>query len=245
MSTFTAVPSAAGAAAVLTLTPSGTLAGPIMRTDANGTAPVRVPAGTFPRDRALTVTDWEAALGSPVTYSVAGITVRLILTGLDPVLVAVLRPSESVIVEAVTEYAAARASLGTVHQVQDRTDPLVSLGRLGARTGSLTVWFPDYPSARTAENMIDRTGVVMLKQAENPGQDMYFTAQTVQTDPDPESAGWVLTIAYTEISRPTSPITANAWTFADVSRSFPSFRNVTSSYSDFEMLTVNDSRAVL
>lgn len=242
MTTLTATTD--GAAVTLTLTPSASITG-LTRTDANGTAPVRVPAGTFPRSAELTVTDWEASLRGTVTYRAGNASVTVALAGAAPVLVAVLRPAMSRVLDEVTDYTAARVSLGTVHQVVDRPDPLVSLGRLGMRTGTLRIWTETHGTARELENLADRSGVLMLKQAENAGQDLYFVVLGSDVEPDRDGDGWGLTLNYQEIARPTSPVSADSWTFADVSRSFPSFRNVSSSYADFELLSLNDSRAVI
>lgn len=244
MTTFTATANDTGTAAVLTLTPTETVTA-IYRNDSNGLATVRVPAGTFPRTTPLTYTDWEAPLGQRVSYAAAGIDAAVTLTSPSPVLVAPFRPALSKIVDMVVDYGAARASLGTIHQVIDRTDPLVALGRLATRAGSLAVWVPDHSAGRSVEDMIDRSGVVMFKQADHAGQDMYFVSTGTDLKRDPESDAWILTIAYQEISRPTSPINEAAWTFGNVSTSFASFANVSSNYSDFEGLSINDQTGVI
>lgn len=245
MTTLTAV--AADTASVqLILTPSASVSGGITRTDINGTAPVRLPAAAvFPRTDPLTVTDWEAALGVPVTYRAGGATATVTLTAPGPYLVPVLRPALSRAVEGVTEYRAERVSLGTVHQVSDRPDPLVALGRLSARAGVLTLWVPTHTEARAVENIIDLSGVLLLKQSENPGQDLYFVSLSTDLAPDKDADGWTLGIRYQEIARPTSPVTETAWTFGTVSRSFPSFRNVTTGYADFEGLSLNDQTGII
>lgn len=245
MTTLTALPNDTGTAVVLTLTPSAEIAS-ITRSDANGTADVRFPAGTFPRTTPLTYTDWESSIGSLVTYSAGGAAAALTLGSESPVLVAPLRPELSQAVEMVIDYGAARASLGTVHQVADRPDPLVALGRLATRSGSLAVWVPSHAAGRVVENMIDRSGVVFFKQRDHAGQDMYFVSTGTELKRDPESdEAWILTVAYQEITRPTSPINETAWTFGSVSTSFASFRNVTAAYSDFEGLEINDQSAVI
>jgi hypothetical protein len=244
MTTLTAVPNADGTAVVLTLEPTESIPG-ITRSDANGTVDVRFPAGTFPRTTPLTYTDWESSLGTVVNYSTSGAAASVMLGSESPVLVAPLRPALSEVVEMVVDYGAARASLGTIHQVADRPDPLAALGRLATRAGSLAVWVPSYAAGRAVENMIDRSGVVFYKQREHAGLDMYFVSTGTELRSDTESEGWILNVAYQEITRPTSPINEAAWTFGSVSTSFASFRNVTSGYSDFEGLSVNDQSNVI
>lgn len=243
MTTLTVAAHNNGTAATLTLTPSVSVTA-ITRTDSNGTVAIRVPAGTFPRSSPVALTDWEPALGSTVTYSVPGAVAAITLGSALPWLVAPLRPDMSQPVEMITDYAAGRISLGTIHQVVDRIDPLVALGRLAARSGSLTAWVPSYAAGRSLEDMIDRAGVLMLKQAQHAGQDMYFITTSCELVSDPED-GWTLTLAYQEITRPLSPINTAVWTFASVSHSFASFANVSSKYADFEMLSINDQNGVI
>lgn len=244
MTTLTAKPNDAGTAVVLTLTPTESIP-TITRIDANGSVAIRVPVGTFPRTEPLTFTDWESAIGTEVTYSTLGAGVKITLASLGPVLVAPLRPALSQAVEMVVDYGAARASLGTIHQVVDRPDPLVALGRLATRAGSLAVWVPSYAAGRAVENMIDRSGVVFYKQREHAGLDMYFVSTGTDLKRDGESDAWILTVAYQEITRPTSPINEAVWTFGTVSTSFSSFANVTSYYNDFEGLEINDRSEIL
>jgi hypothetical protein len=244
MTTLAAVAAANGAAVVLDLVPTGTISS-ITRSDANGNRAVRVPAGTFPRSTPLTLNDWEAALGSVVTYTVAGAPAATVtLTAEEPWFIAPLRPALSRSVSMVLDYGASRPSLGTIHQVIDRPDPLVALGRLATRAGTLTAWIPDYAEGRALEDMIDRSGVVLYKQHEHAGMDMYFTVTGTDLVPDSED-GWNLNIGYQEITAPTSPINEAVWTFGTVSTSFASFANVTSSYDDFEGLSLNDQTGVI
>lgn len=243
MTTLTAAAALNGAAVVLTLTPTGSISS-ITRSDANGNRAVRVPSGTFPRSTPLTLTDWEAKLGSVVTYTVTGATASITLSSQLPWLVAPLRPALSQSVEMIIDYGSSRSSLGTIHQVTDRPDPLVALGRLATRSGTLTAWIPTYAAGRSLEDMIDRSGVVLYKQHEHAGMDMYFTVTGTDLVPDSED-GWNLNIGYQEITAPTSPINEAVWTFGTVATSFASFANVTSDYDDFEGLSLNDQTGVI
>lgn len=198
---LTASFSSGGASVALTLTPSGTVDG-ITRTDANGTAPVRVPEGTFPRTAALNLTDWEAALSGPVTYRAGGVSVQTQAGTVLPCLVPVLRPSLSRTLQEVTGYTAARASMTTVHQVIDRPDPLIALGRMGLRSGSLVIWAETHAAAQAVETLADTGGVLMFKQSEHPGQDLYFVPLGSSLEPDRDGDGWEMTLSYQETSRP-------------------------------------------
>lgn len=244
MTTISLRPVVDGSAVEITLNPEG-ITTQITRFDANGNATVRVPAGTFPRSTVLTYIDFEAALGSPVIYTAGNASATITLTGELPMLVAPLRPAMSHIVDMVTEYDAGRPSLGTIHQGIDRTDPLVALGRLTMRSGSLRVWVPTAGRGRMIESTIDRSGVMLYKQIDHPGLDMYFTVTGSTLAPAQEGQGWILTLNYQEIARPTSPISENVWTFGDVATSYTSFANVTASYDDFEGLSLNDDARIL
>jgi len=246
MTTLTASPNEAGTAVVLTLTPTESIT-TITRTDANGTTAVRLPAGTLPRTDPLTYTDWESSLSGLVTYNVTGASASITLWSEIPVLVAPLRPALSQTIDMLVDYGASRTGLGTIHQVVDRPDPLVALGRLASRAGSLGIWIPSYAAGRSLEDMIDRAGVVFYKQREHAGLDMYFTVSgtDLTRDSSEGSEAWILNVQYQEITRPTSPINETAWTFANVSTSFASFANVTANYDDFELLSINDQTGVI
>lgn len=242
MTTLTAAVNPDGASVTLTLTPTVSISEGIYRTDANGTTLVRTVAGTFPRSTALTITDWEASLIGPVTYTAGGKTASAELPSESPCFVSISRPELSLSVDMVTGYGATRPSLGTVHQGVDRPTPLVALGRLSSRSGTLTVWLADHASALELEAMIDRSGAVFFKQNENPGQDMYLVVTGTDLAPDSEE-GWLLNVAYTEIDRPDTPITV--WTFASLNAQYATFAAVKAAYTDFEALYLNDNSGVI
>lgn len=195
--------SGSGLGLQISITPTATVT-ELLRTDANGTAPVRVGAGVFPRTAALTVTDYEAALYGSVTYRAGNGSVTHRNEPALPCLVPLRQPAAGRTVQSVTAFSAARASLGTVHQGLDRPAPLVALGSLGLRSGSLGLWGETHAEVRALESLIDGAGVVMFKQSENQGQDLYFVAlgTTVEPDGDEAADGWVLRVEYQETARP-------------------------------------------
>lgn len=239
MTTLTLTPR--GPAVQLTLTPTETITS-ILRSDVNGNASVRVPAGTFPRTGPLVLEDWEASLTGIVTYTAGPAVARITMAGTDPWLITPLRPAGSVRLEQVTDYAATHQSLATLHQVVDRPDPLAALGRLTTRTGSLSILCPDYAAATARKDALDRAGIVLLKTPDRPGMDMYFIP--TQASYRPAADRWMLEVAYTEVARPASPISAAVWTFGTVSASYPSFANISSGYDDFEGLSLNDRTGI-
>ena len=242
MTTLTAP--ATGGYITLELVPSGTITA-ITRTDANGSTTLRVPPGTFPRTSPVTLVDWEAAVRGTVNYYTNDdATASAVPFTTSPYLVAPLRPSQSLELELVTDYSAGRASLATVYQVPDRPDPLVALGRLALRTGTLDIWCPDHATAALRESVLDMTGVAMLKAPDVSGLDMYFIANGTDKRQNDEGPSWTLTVDYTEVSRPAGDINAAAWTFGTVAASYSSFSTLSSSYEDFEGLSLNDQTGV-
>ena len=242
---LTATPDPANGRILVTLDPEGVSVDGLTRQDANGTTAVRVPAGTFPRTGVLDLADYEAALRGDVLYSAGSTSSGLVtLDGtVSPWLVAPLRPELSVRLETVLDYAAERASLTVEHRVPDRPDPLLALGRLGARTGSLAIWCADHATARAREDVIDRAGVLFLKAPQPGAFDLYFSPRRTAIAAD--GRRFILTVEYQETIRPVSPITSGSWTFADLAASYGSFSALTSSYDDFEGLRVNDQTGVL
>lgn len=246
MTTFSSA--ATGPAITLTIDPTAEIVS-ILRSDANGNNLVRVPAGTFPRSTPVTVVDWEPSLRGPSTYTVsfngAGpMTSTSTASAVLPWLVTPLRPSQSQALEAVGNYAAGRGTLSTVHQVPDRTDPLVALGRLASRTGTLAIWCADHAAAIARENILDMAGLAMLKVPDHGGMDMYFIVDGTDKEENEDGKSWTLSVAYTETGCPSSPINPDVWTFGTLAASFASFASVTSSYEDFEGLNINDQMGI-
>lgn len=245
MTTISAV--ATGGYVTLTITPTEEITS-IGRNDSNGATTVRVPPGTFPRTTPVTLIDWEASIRGVVNYwtnAAAGATGTTVTAFTKaPYLVTPLRPSQSLELEAVGDYSAGRTSLGTVYQVPDRPDPLAALGRLTARTGTLSIWCADHATAALREAVLDMTGVAMLKTPDQAGMDMYFITNGTDKAENEDGRSWTLSVDYTEVSRPTSPINSSAWTFGTVAASYGSFANLSSSYEDFEGLSLNDQTGV-
>lgn len=234
MTTISAVQAAAAVTLVLTTT---TNVDSILRSDANGNALVRVPAGTFPRATTVTLTDWEAAISGPVTYTAGDAVARLTMTASSPWLIFPFRTGLALELIQVNDYSAGRTSLGTAHQVPGRPEPLVALGRLAYRSGSLDILCESLAAVRTLESNLDKAGLAMLKSPDQPGMDMYFTAADITTK-QVEGGLWMASMAYLETARPSADL--SAWTFKALRQSFATFAAVREAFEDFDALARND-----
>lgn len=248
MTVLTLTPDPGTASVRLTLT--GAPAGPvtIARVDANGARPVRLLAGQEPIAGDLTVTDYEPALaGDLIRYDVkdgAGVTVSAstTLAGVTrPQLQLAALPQYRLALDLVTGYGADRAGTTTVHDVIGRTDPVVTLGRLGTRRGTLTLWAADHGAARAVEQLADRSNVLLLRQGDHSGMDLYFVATRTGVTPDDEATSprrWSVELDYVEVAAPTGNLLgALGWTFEDVA-TLGSFAALPATFATFTDLTV-------
>lgn len=221
----------------------------IYRADSNGTREVRLRAGILPAGQGgqLALEDHEAALSGPIEYrlhtafqSTATASLRHGLgTGLDRLLLPRFsiptHPQFSVEVETVTAFSGARRSRSTVHRGINRATPLVALGRLEPRTGTLEVVFDTPAQARELEALFEYGHTVMYRQAEHPGMDLYFIAETVELVPD-DDGGWIFTIAYVETGPPSGDVAPGNWTFNNLRDSLGSFTNTAIEFPSFDDL---------
>lgn len=213
----------------------------ITRSDANGNAPLRVPPGTYPVPGGTTVlTDWEAALTGTVTYTSGEDVARVEPAVTSPCLVFPFRVGLAEVLDRVTDYSAARASLSIAHQVPDRPAPLVALGDLALRTGTLEILCADLAEARRLEASLDKAGVALLKSPDRPGMDMYFTVSGCDVKPE-EAGKWVLAVAYLETTRPAGNLAT--WTFKALKAAFATMNDIKAGYATFNHLA-RDERAV-
>lgn len=196
----------------------------------------------------LILTDYEAASGA-VSYMVqeetdtgAQVSTTLVLD--DVWLFVPIIPNFSARVAQVTNYSSSRATNSTVHRVIGRADPLITLGRLGTRTGTLEIWCPDYESARDLEGVFDRGEIVMLRQNVT-GLDMYFTGTVTSAAPyAPEGENhtqYRFTVEYTEVLRPVGALQGSlGWNFEMLASQYLSFDAVAASFEDFDALALNE-----
>lgn len=204
------------------ITRTGYLGHTIARTDANGTAPVRLAplqdvAGAA-GSATMTVTDYEAALTGTVAYTLttgAGATVNasvvnsgapgvwLTLPALaDP---ATPTPPPFVQLAMVTGWDESAKSNGSLHTIVGRADPIANPGPLALRAGSLVLLCADYATARAVRLLVDDGDVALLRQPTFPGGDLYLVATEVAVAPAQANAPvqmWNATVRYQEVLEP-------------------------------------------
>jgi hypothetical protein len=196
----------------------------------------------------IILTDYEAAHGLN-TYNVyhadgtfATATATLVLDG--PWLSLPVMPQYSARVESITGYGSTRESQSIVHKVIGRADPLVAIGVLGTRTGSLVLWCESLAQARAFERVFDRGEVMQLRQRVE-GLDMYFTVTGLPLAPY-EARGetatrWALTVEYVQVLRPVGPLAGDiGWTWEALAEAFPSWDAVDTAYASWDALTLDE-----
>lgn len=210
---------------VVVIRSSGWQGTTIRRTDANGTSVVvrendggQDAVGTS-GSATMTVTDYEAALTGPVSYTVTdgnGGTATANLAapsapGLSLTLPATSAPGVPVAptyaqVDRLTRYSETSPSRSTVHEVINRADPIVNPGPLGYRSGVFVIWAKDFATARQVRAMLALGLTAHLRQPDFPGLDLYFTVVGDVTieheDEDTSPRRWSVTIAYQEVAAP-------------------------------------------
>jgi len=239
---ITAIPFRSSAHIALTIQPSSPVRR-IVRTDVNGPAMLRVPARMLPSSGLLTVEDREAALVGPVRYDVddgaRGATATTELAASMPWLSLPLLAAQSVQVDSVTGYDAARDSLSTLHYPINRVDPLVTLGKMRTRAGRLEVYCSDHTAASRLYRLAGKGEIMLLRQAEHRGLDMYFTV--TRDGVEYVDGSWLYSADYTEVAWPGGDlVTREGWTFADLKTSADTFETVTSRYLTFDQLKVDE-----
>lgn len=172
------------------------------------------------------------------------VTASATLTIDKPWLLVPIAPNYSAQIESIPNYSAARETNSTVHTIIGRADPLVVLGKLGLRSGTLEIWTASLESAGNLARVFDRGEAVFLKQTV-PGMDMYFVAESLDVDPY-EAAGdltrYRFTVRYREVTRPYGDLAgALGWTFDALAASYSSFDAVSAAFATFDDLTIGDT----
>lgn len=207
----------------LVVKPAGTWLGTtIVRTDDNGTAVVRKPAGGLDTtgttgSGTMTLTDYEAALTGAVSYTVTdgngGTAVANLSAPATPGLWIDLpttsnpaTPTAPRFVQPtmVTGFDEASESNGTIHKIIGRADPIGNPGPLATRAGTLKVWCADYAAAVALRKLFADGLTGHLRQPSFAGMDMYFIATRVRIDPEEitQSQRWGASVDYQEVASP-------------------------------------------
>lgn len=217
----------------------------ILRTDVNGTRPVRLRSGDLAGSAGRELVDYEAALSGSIMYRLEdqpGESVWVSLGGCLPRFHLPSIPQFAVEAQAVTAYEAERTSRAVFHDVIDRPDPMVAQAPMGTRAGTLTVTFDAYPQIKDLADVLERGQTVMFRQPEHPGQDMYFHAERVRTQAMPDEDAWELQISFREIIFPTGNVLSRpGWTFDALAVRHESFDEVARAYGTFHDLTIGEA----
>lgn len=247
MTSITATPDSVTGSIQLSITQTNSVT-KITRSDVNGIAEVRVSSGQLPSTATGTtvVSDYEASNGvcnyTVTTINVSDIaTASATLTVTKPWLMVPIAPNYSENVETITNYSAGRSSRSTVHQIIGRADPLVVLGKLGTRTGTLEIWTDSIVSANKLARVFDRGEIVMLKQPVS-GMDMYFTAEDLDISPfsvQGSMTRFKFTVRYQEVVRPYGNLAgALGWTYNALASRYSTFDQILSDYATYDALTL-------
>jgi hypothetical protein len=253
MTTFAATVNPAEASVYLEVTGAPAGAVVITRTDANGTTSVRLREDQEPIAGYLLVQDYEAALVGSVAYelvdSAAAVftdSVDLGMTGIAPRVHVVQLPSVNALPRFVSGYDASRSSSTVVHWPVDRGDPVVIVKPARTREGTLTCHADSYADAAAMMGAIVPGRLLMLRQGDHPGLDMYFAVvrsdvQPVEMVSDNGTDVWVWSVVaqFVEVKSPPVPLLGEAgWTFEDVTAGYADFAAVRSAFDDFAALTI-------
>lgn len=247
MASITATPDVSTGTVELALSTVYGVSG-ILRSDVNGTRPVRLRAGALDGSGARTFTDYEAAFQGNILYRVEHSTSPgqdwTSLAGVElPRFVLPSVPQFAVSARAVTSYSARRRSRAKFHEVIDRASPLVATARMGLRSGSLEAVFETYTEAADLLDVLERGQTVMYRQREHPGLDMYFHSESVSITADPEQEAWRLGVDFVEVAFPPGNVLSGAnWTFDAVADTYATFDEVAQRFETFNDLTIGQER---
>ena len=251
MSTITATPNPATGAVDITIAQDSSIA-KVLRSNDYGTQEVRVAAGQFPTAATGTTvfSDYECAQGtnsySAVDSTGAQVATTSVEVAIDmPWLLVPIAPNYSEQAQSVTNWGFSRNTNSTKHQIIGRSDPIVVLGKLGTRTGTLEIYSASVSDAERLVRVFSRGEIVLLKQQVS-GADMYFTADSLEVSPynaiGQDATAYKLAVQYTEVSRPYGNLAgALGWTFDALASTWPTFDEMARHYATFDDLTL-DSR---
>jgi len=237
------------AGVVLTITGAPAGAVSIVRTDVNGTAPVRLRTGQEPIAGTLIVTDYEAALVGTLLYvwtdalgATGAVSTSLDLEGTPARIAHAQLPAMRTTPEYVTGYGASRTSATVVHWPADRGDPVVMTRPARTREGSLTAFYRSHAEAAAGAAVLTPGRFLHLRQADHAGLDMHFAVLDSTVEPlELLAAGWVWSVAaqFVEVKSPNVPLLGAAgWTYADLTAASTSYSAVRVEFDTYADLIV-------
>jgi hypothetical protein len=196
----------------------------LIRHDANGSAEVRRLTGQDMQGGVLILRDYEAALAGPVTYTaysgMAGAvsaTETVVLGATNDVLSLPVLPQYRAVPDLTTELTATRPTRATVHQVVGRPDPLVAMGPLSTRSGTVRFLFKIREQAEALEAIYNLGEVLFLRFSLASARDLYHVPTSVSLEVNTETYTYTVVVDYVEVTRPTGPLLgAFGWTYEDI-----------------------------
>lgn len=254
MTDITAEALTASAAVRLTITaPAGIRT--LVRRDANGINNVRTGPGVIgvvpPAGENFVVTDYEPASGV-LRYDLtdqAGTLVSLEVSGfvLDgPWLFTPVIPGYSRKVVAVTGLDTALEDRSTVFSgLLGRRDPVVVLRPPGLRSGALEIYAGTYADALDILSPLRQAAVMMLRQPEHPGMDMYFAPaggnpQIMSLVTDAGRTVWGVKVPYIEVKRPEGNLAgALGWTYSTLLEAAPRYADLPRTFATYADMRIN------
>jgi hypothetical protein len=195
------------------------------------------------------ITDYEPASG-PLRYdlvSMDGALVSLDVAGFllsTPWLFTPVIPGYSRRLERVDEVTAQQPSMSTVHdRLLGRFDPIVVMRPPGTRRGVLKLYAGTYDQARIILEPLRQATVMMLRQSEHVGLDMYFAAtdsEIFHETPEGQATTWGVSMSYVELKRPEGPLAgALGWTYADLEAATARYADLRLTYATYADLRLN------
>jgi len=226
----------------------------LVRADANGTASVRTRGddvlGIIPPPGVDIVTlDYEASQGSIVytatTTSGATAQATVSFALLQPWIFVPVMPNYSTALQTVTGYNAQVPGRSTIHEPLGKREPTVVIRSMGTKRGTLGLWAGTYDAAEQILTTLSRGEVLMLRQAEHRGMDMYFIADDAALDTlavAGQDTVWGVSVRYVQVARPIGNLAAAlGWDFAALGGSAATFAELRTRYATFEDMRLNET----
>lgn len=195
----------------------------------------------------LLLTDYEAASGAVTYYAATATDTSTAATSwalAGPWLFVPVMPNYSAQLQTVLDYSASANSLGTIHELLGRTDPVAVMRGMGSRAGSLSLWCKSFSDAATVVEAVKRGQVLMLRQPEHAGMDMYFAATGYNIKPlttEGAATVWAVDVGYRQVARPLAALAGSlGWTFAALAAAYPTFATLPGKYTSFQTLRINE-----
>jgi len=121
----------------------------------------------------------------------------------------------------------------------------VVIRSMGTKRGTLGLWAGTYDAAEQILATLSRGEVLMLRQAEHRGMDMYFIADDAALDTlavAGQDTVWGVSVRYVQVARPIGNLAAAlGWDFAALGGSAATFAELRTRYATFEDMRLNET----